>query len=99
MLIVVLVVGAGGRRRQTTQPTCPPRSRASSATLPSRARGSARWPRYALRRVQFLPQLLHQLQLRLEVVDVFFLVGNDLLQQDGAGAVLLFAAHDDSRLE
>src|SRR5437588_1421588 len=69
------------------------------ATAIGRARWSAGRPRHALRRVQLLAQLLHQLQLRLEVVDVLFLVGDDLLQQDGAGAVLLLPAHDDSGLE
>src|SRR6202012_2575196 len=61
-----------------------------------RFRPSARRARNALRRVQLFAELVHQLELRLEGVDVQFPVGHDLLQQDGAVAVLLLAAHDDS---
>src|SRR5947209_7137767 len=85
---------------------CPPLTggnrqimRSWRADRPRRGRASARGPGDALRRVQLLAQLVHQLQLRLEVVDVLFLIGHDLFQEDGAGAVLLFATQDDAGLE
>src|ERR1700754_2578572 len=59
----------------------------------------ARWPGHALRQVQLFAQLFHQLQLGLEVVDVVFLVGDDLLEEDGARTVFFGAAHDDAGLE
>src|SRR6185437_10736790 len=55
--------------------------------------------RNALSRIQFLPELVHQFQLGLQVVDVVFLVGDDALEQGCAGGVLLLAAHDDAGLE
>src|SRR5271154_2466509 len=70
-------------------PTCGPFGRQSSV----------RWPGHTLRQVQLLAELPHQLELCLQVVDVLLFVSDDLLQQDGAGAVLLLPAHDDSGLE
>src|ERR1700733_13707912 len=55
--------------------------------------------RNTLSRVQLLAELVHQLQLRLQVVDVVFLVSDDAFQQEGAGRVLLLAAHDDTGFE
>src|ERR1700733_3892491 len=60
---------------------------------------SAGRPGDALRRVQLLAQLVHQLELSLQVVNMQLLVGDDLLEEECAGAVLLFAAQDDARLE
>src|ERR1700761_417423 len=74
-----------------------PRLAVMAGSVPGLLR--ARRPGDALRQVQLGSQLVHQFQLRLEVVDVAFLVRDDLLQQEGAGAVLLLAAHDDARLE
>src|SRR6185312_4439695 len=69
-------------------------------TVPTSARPrSAGWPGDALRRVQLHAQLVHQLQLRLQVVDVLFLVGHDVLEEGGGGGILLFPAQDDGRLE
>src|SRR5271155_2678502 len=55
--------------------------------------------RNTLSRVQLFTELVHQLQLGLQVVNVVFLVGDDAFQQEGAGRVLLLAAHDDTGLE
>src|SRR5690242_19345173 len=61
--------------------------------------GLLRWARHALRGVQLLAELVHQLELRLEVVDVPFFVGEDALEEDRAGGILLLPAHDDAGLE
>src|ERR1700689_4872336 len=58
-----------------------------------------RWTRNTLSRVQLFTELVHQLQLGLQVVNVVFLVGDDAFQQEGAGRVLLLTAHDDTGLE
>src|ERR1700722_8299585 len=55
--------------------------------------------RNTLSRVQLFTELVHQLQLGLQVVNVVFLVGDDAFQQEGAGRVLLLAAHYDTGLE
>src|SRR6201992_4484922 len=55
--------------------------------------------RHPLSRVQLCAELVHQLRLRLQVVDVVFLVGDDAFEQERAGRILLLAAHDHTRLE
>src|ERR1700686_2862725 len=60
---------------------------------------SARGTGHALRRVQLLTQFVHQLKLRLQVIDVLLLVGRDALQQHRARGVLLRPAHDDAGFE
>src|SRR5215475_4386343 len=58
-----------------------------------------RRPRHALGEVELLAELVHQLELRLEVVDVLLFVREDLLEDVRARGVLLLAAHDDARLQ
>src|SRR5689334_21165592 len=54
---------------------------ATKTAVGAARRRSAGRPRHALRRVQLHAQLVHQLQLRLEVVDVRILVGHDGLEE------------------
>src|SRR5947209_11878443 len=49
-----------------------------------------------LSRVELFTELVHQLQLRLQVVHVIFLVGHNAFHQRRAGRVLLLAPHGDS---
>src|SRR5690242_4954181 len=55
-----------------------------------------RRPRDALRKVELLAEAVHQLELRLEVVDVLLLVGEDGLEEVRRGGVALLAAQDDA---
>lgn len=61
--------------------------------------GSGRRTGHALGGVQLLAELVHQLQLGLQVVHMLLLVGEDLLEQRRRGGVLLLAAHHDAGLQ